>query len=132
MADNEGGAAVKQFTTLCLAAAVFAASALASACGPVRRDEPHTEALTQPAQDVAAGERLFAYHCYQCHPGGAAGLGPPLNDKPLPVTAIKLQVRKGLGAMPAFNQQQLSDQELGEVVRYLKALRTLEPVARAR
>ena len=95
-------------------------------CGPERRDTPHTEALEDPPGDVAAGERAFAFHCWQCHPGGAAGLGPAINDKPLPVALIKTQVRNGLGTMPAFSQKHIPDAELENIVRYLKALRTLD------
>lgn len=102
------------------------AGVLIIGCGPERRDEPFTEPLAQPPGDVAAGERAFASHCFQCHPGGAAGLGPAINDKPLPVTLIKTQVRQGLGVMPAFGEEHISDEELEEIVRYLKALRTLD------
>ncbi|HJP61658.1 MAG TPA: cytochrome c, partial [Gemmatimonadaceae bacterium] len=58
-----------------------------------------------------------------CHPGGAAGLGPPLNNKPAPAFVIRFQVRHGLGAMPAFDSTQISDADLHAVAEYLKALR---------
>ena len=66
-------------------------------------------------------------HCYQCHPGGAAGLGPGLNDKPLPGFAIKTQVRRGLGAMPAFSPEKISDSDLDNLVAYLVTLRRNDP-----
>lgn len=110
---------------LTVAAAVGLANLLAG-CGPERRDTPHTEPLADPPGDVAAGERAFAAHCWQCHPGGAAGLGPAINDKPLPVALIKTQVRNGLGTMPAFPEKDIDDAELEQIVRYLKALRTLD------
>jgi mono/diheme cytochrome c family protein len=46
-----------------------------------------------------------------------------INDKPLPEFLMKTQVRVGLGAMPSFSREQISDQELDDVVRFLKALR---------
>ena len=94
-------------------------------CGSEHRDEPFTRRLVPDDPRVAAGQQLFSRHCYQCHPGGSAGLGPGMNDKPLPVALMKTQVREGLGTMPAFSKQEISDTELDELIRYLKALRTL-------
>jgi mono/diheme cytochrome c family protein len=105
--------------------AFFAAALLLVGCGPERRGEPITKALDPKDPRVALGHHVFSQHCYQCHPGGAAGLAPAINDKPLPVNLIKTQVRQGLGAMPAFSKQEISDEELDGVVRYLKALRSL-------
>jgi mono/diheme cytochrome c family protein len=50
-------------------------------------------------------------------------LGPAINDKPLPGFLVRLQVRSGLGAMPAFSEQDISPEELHDLVLYLKALR---------
>ena len=108
-----------------LAAACFMALSL-TGCGPKRRDEPFTQRLVPDDPRVAAGQQLFSQHCYQCHPGGSAGLGPGMNDKPLPVSLMKTQVREGLGTMPAFSKQDISDEQLDELIRYLKALRSLK------
>ena len=94
-------------------------------CGSSRRDAPYTAPLSNDDPDVLRGQIVFAAHCYQCHPGGAGGLGPAINDKPLPVFLIKTQVRQGLGAMPAFSEQQISDADLDTIPKYLKALRAL-------
>jgi mono/diheme cytochrome c family protein len=102
---------------------------MAAGCGPQRRGEPITEPLDPKDPRIVLGHRVFSQHCHQCHPGGAAGLGPAINDKPLPVTAIKAQVRQGHFLMPKFSQQEVSDEELDAVVRYLKALRSLDEVA---
>ena len=107
------------------AACLFAATVLSIGCGPSRRGEPVTEPLQSDDPRVALGHRVFSQHCYQCHPGGAAGLGPAINNKPLPVGLMKTQVREGLGLMPAFSKEEISDEELDGVIRYLKALRTL-------
>jgi mono/diheme cytochrome c family protein len=61
--------------------------------------------------------------CNQCHPGGDGGLGPSINAKPLPGFLVRLQVRAGLGAMPGFSEQDISEQELNDLVAYLKILR---------
>jgi mono/diheme cytochrome c family protein len=69
------------------------------------------------------GERVFMEFCQQCHPGGDAGLALALNNKPLPGAAIKLQVRKGVGDMPAFGPDVISDADLEPLVSYIGALR---------
>ena len=111
-----------------IAAAAFACAIVVAGCGPERRREPPSEPFDPHDPQVALGERVFSRHCYQCHPGGASGLGPAINDKPLPVAAIKLQVRQGHFLMPAFSEQEVSDQELEGVVKYLKALRSMRGV----
>jgi mono/diheme cytochrome c family protein len=106
--------------------ATLACAPLFAGCGPERRDEPLTDPLTTDDPRVALGHRVFSQHCNQCHPGGAAGLAPAINDKPLPVNLIKTQVRQGLGTMPAFSEREISEEELDGVVRYLKGLRGLK------
>lgn len=105
-----------------LGCAVVAAGALA-ACGSARRGEPIAGPLWIGSPAAAHGQEVFMAHCQQCHPTGAAGLGPAINNKPLPGFLIKFQVRHGLGAMPAFPERQIDDAELDDLVAYLKALR---------
>jgi mono/diheme cytochrome c family protein len=62
---------------------------------------------------------VFAEHCQQCHPNGAAGLGPSLNDKPIPGFLIKLQVRSGLGEMPAFGPDRIGDLDLDALTDFV-------------
>jgi mono/diheme cytochrome c family protein len=95
-------------------------------CSSARREEPIKGALKVEDKQVAAGQRAFMAHCHQCHPGGRAGLGPAINNKPLPGFMIKLQSRIGLGAMPGFSSAELSDEDLDMIVVYLKALRKHE------
>ncbi|MBZ0158093.1 MAG: cytochrome c [Alphaproteobacteria bacterium] len=101
---------------------LFLAMVLAG-CGSARRGEPLTGAF-EPQNEVAArGQLVFMKYCNQCHPKGEAGLGPSLNNKPLPGFLMKFQVRNGLGAMPSFPPSHISDQELDDLIAYLKALR---------
>jgi mono/diheme cytochrome c family protein len=88
-----------------------------------RRGEPLYGPLAITSAAVENGQRVFMRECHQCHPGGEAGLGPAINDKPLPGFLIKLQVRRGIGAMPAFSQNEISPQELDNLVQFLKELR---------
>ena len=105
--------------TVCGSAAIVACSA--------RRGEPFTGAAPAGDSRVENGRIMFMQNCHKCHPGGEAGLGPSINDKPLPEFLMKTQVRVGLGAMPSFHQQKISGRDLDDLIRYLKALRGQSP-----
>jgi mono/diheme cytochrome c family protein len=92
-------------------------------CGSARRSEPLVGAFTPASAAIERGERVFMANCHPCHPGGEAGLGPALNDKPLPGALIRLQVRAGLGAMPAFAATEIADADLDALLAYLRARR---------
>lgn len=104
-------------TTLVLGLAITLAACSA------RRGEPLYGPLPITITAVENGQQVFMRECHQCHPGGEAGLGPALNDKPLPEFLMKLQVRRGIGAMPAFSPNEISPEELDNLVRFLKELR---------
>jgi len=92
-------------------------------CGTARRGEPISAALDIQEERLLAGRQGFQIHCHQCHPGGEGGLGPAINNKPLPGFLIAFQIRNGLGTMPAFSEEKMSDQQVDDVIHYLKALR---------
>jgi mono/diheme cytochrome c family protein len=95
---------------------------VAAGCS-ARRSEPVAGPPPVASPELARGEIAFDAHCSHCHPGGEKGLAPALNNKPLPGFLIKFQVRHGLGAMPAFSERELEDEELDALVKYMKALR---------
>lgn len=102
----------------------FTAAALILLAGcSARRSEPVAGPFVPSSPVVAQGEIAFDEHCSRCHPGGEKGLAPAINNKPLPGFLMKLQVRHGLGAMPAFSERELPPEELDALVKYLKALR---------
>lgn len=92
-----------------------------------KRGEPFSNDPDRSDPAVARGEVQFSRHCHQCHPFGAGGLGPKLNDKPIPGGVIKLQVRAGLGMMPGFGPDQIDAAELDDLVAYMLALRAQKP-----
>ena len=92
-------------------------------CRGVRRGEPITGPLDTNTLKIQRGQFVFAQHCHQCHPGGEGGLGPGLNNKPAPVWLMKTQVRLGLGVMPRFGDETISDGELDALMAYVIALR---------
>lgn len=107
-----------------LGVAIVGALLLAgTGCGSVRRNMPTAAAAPLPDPKLERGRTAFAERCHKCHPGGEGGLGPALNNKPLPGFLIKTQTRFGLGAMPAFTRQALPPDELDDIVAYLKELR---------
>jgi mono/diheme cytochrome c family protein len=97
--------------------------ALLAACYPTRRSEPLVGAMELRDSHLLSGRLLFDRHCYKCHLEGEGGLAPAMNDKPLPKFLMRLQVRVGLGAMPGFTEQQISDAELDDILNYIVALR---------
>lgn len=102
---------------------VALAAALLAGCATARRGEPFAPAPAIADPVVARGQRVFFAQCHSCHPQGQGGLGPALNNKPLPGFLVKLQVRHGLGAMPRFEASRLPAEDLDALVAYLKALR---------
>lgn len=103
------------------------------ACGESYRGEPLRGPFPTAAASAAdgapseallvEGERVFARYCHQCHPGGAGGLAPAMNNKPAPGWLVALQVRIGMGAMPAFPRERIDENELDALVEYVLALR---------
>lgn len=102
---------------------LIALAVLVTGCGSARRGEPLVGPLPLASEEAKQGQNVFMRNCHQCHPGGEAGLGPALNNKPLPRFMMRYQVRHGLGAMPAFSEQQIDDDELDHLLVYLKKLR---------
>jgi mono/diheme cytochrome c family protein len=93
-----------------------------AACGSARQSEPLTGALVLSSEQ-RRGQVLFHKFCHQCHPHGEAGLGPDINAKPTPQAVIRLQVRSGLGAMPAFPDALIPDQDLDQLLAFVDAQR---------
>jgi mono/diheme cytochrome c family protein len=94
-----------------------------AACGARHRGEPHGPAIRDVVNEQH-GKTLFQKFCYKCHPNGTTGLGPAINNKPLPEFAIKTQIRQGVGAMPSFDHATLSDADVDAIARYVTQLRS--------
>lgn len=106
-----------------LGAPLICVALLLMSCGSARRSEPIKGAAPIVDAQTAHGRLVFMNSCNRCHPGGEAGLGPAINDKPLPEFLMKTQIRAGLGAMPSFPTSELSDGDVDAVIAYLKAIR---------
>src|SRR5580704_3142821 len=83
------------------------------------------------AQNAENGKRVFVRDgCYECHgyagQGTIAGarLAPPV----LNAQGMIRYIRKPAGAMPAFTDKVLSDQEVNDIYAYLKTIPAPKPV----
>jgi mono/diheme cytochrome c family protein len=114
---------VKPFQNLSLLQLVLLVSTLTFAGCSARRGEPLYGLLPITNAAVKMGQQVFMRECHQCHPAGEAGLGPAINDKPLPGFLMRFQIRNGLGAMPAFSQNDINPEELDNLLAYLSELR---------
>lgn len=77
-----------------------------------------------PPGDATSGREIYATNCAQCHgstgAGGVAGAGawtPPVIH--YDGVAIAEAIRVGPFEMPRFGEEQISDQEVGDVVAFL-------------
>ena len=83
------------------------------------------------AQNAENGKRVFVRDgCYECHgyagQGTIAGarLAPPV----LNAQGMIRYIRRPAGAMPAFTDKVLSDQEVNDIYAYLKTIPAPKPV----
>ena len=82
-------------------------------------------ANAQPMGDAAAGKALWDndLRCKDCHGGVAEGaFGPDLAGRGLNYAQVHQAVRKPWGIMPAFVDEQVSDQELANLAAYFASL----------
>ncbi len=82
------------------------------------------EIPTPPPGDAARGREVYAANCAQCHgstgAGGVAGAGawtPPVVDRS--DVAIAEAIRVGPFEMPRFGEEQITDQEIGDVAAFM-------------
>ncbi|WP_424494081.1 c-type cytochrome [Salinimicrobium sp. GXAS 041] len=87
------------------------------------KTKPYAEVVIMPTEDLQKGRILFDNYCASCHPEAMSGVGLAIINKPLPKALIKFQIRNGIGLMPAFNEEQLSDEQVDNIADYLKYLR---------
>lgn len=99
------------------------AISIAGCIGRARKSEPLAGPTVLDRAAEQRGQLVFMEYCNQCHPNGAAGLGPGINDLRLPTPMIELKVRTGHPLMPAFPAKVISPDELDDLVQYLMAMR---------
>ena len=82
---------------------------------------------TPPAGNAQSGKKLYERDgCWECH--GWAGQGgrdgARLADTALSAAQLTRYVRKPTGAMPAYIDKVITDQELADIWTYLKSMPT--------
>ena len=115
-------AVMKKETIWLIISILFLTGAKVSSCS-TPKTAPYTEVVEMPNEDLKNGRILFNNHCATCHPEGLSGVGLAIINKPLPKALIKFQIRNGIGLMPAFNEDKLSDSEVDNIADYLIYLR---------
>jgi cytochrome c5 len=83
------------------------------------------EASQQSRSTNLTGEQVFIRSCNTCHPSGRKGMGPSLEtmDKDFPTDqALKQMIRTGKGIMPPQPKATINDDELNNLVVYLRRL----------
>lgn len=72
------------------------------------------------------GEQLFIRSCNTCHPGGNKGFGPSLENVAehfADDAKLRAFLRKGKGMMPAQTKDTINDQEMDELIAYVRNLK---------
>ena len=110
--------------------AVLLLALLAAACARAPRlSEPFAGPFAAPEKPVERGRVVYLQNCYRCHQdSGEGGLGPPITSR-LARATLKLELRHGFGAMPAFDETRMSDLQLDDLNAYWDALRRPRTVA---
>ncbi len=106
-----------------IAMLLLVTSTVCGACASSARRRPPLAPPPTLSEQADAGQVAFMEKCNRCHPGGEAGLAPALNDKPFPSFLKRFQIRHGLGVMPHFSEEELSDPDLQAILKYLEALK---------
>lgn len=95
----------------------------------IRRIDEMQKAKQRREQQMTtdlSGQQIFVRSCNSCHPSGKAGMGPALDKlaEHFPGDEkLKKFIRQGVGAMPPQPKEVLDDQELENLVAYLRALK---------
>ncbi|QHD69526.1 cytochrome c [Sphingobium yanoikuyae] len=96
---------------LALGALPFMATALIAGA-------PKQKPVLNSASGSATGQMTFDRVCGRCH---TTNVGPEIRGRQLPADYIKMVVRHGNAAMPAFTQAQLDDKALDSVAQLVAA-----------
>jgi mono/diheme cytochrome c family protein len=87
-----------------------------------------------PGGNAENGKKLFtAYGCYECHGTvGQGGTGPRIAPATISLSTLLRYVRQPSGQMPPYTAKVATDQELVDILEYLKSIPPPAPVASVR
>lgn len=78
------------------------------------------DAIAHATSTPRSPEQVYASTCGYCH---GHNVGPIILGENIPAETVTAFVRKGQGAMPAFRQTEISDQELKALSDWIEASR---------
>lgn len=90
---------------------------------------PMVTAPTEQPANMSRGGDVYTQQCAACHgPAGTGGFAPALNSAEFRQTyasdaAIADLVRAGKGVMPALGAAKLSDEDMADLIAYLRSLK---------
>jgi len=94
---------------------------------PERPIGPVLAPVNASATDIERGEALYRSKCYGCH-AVEAHVGPSLTSaasvlRDAQGELLIAAVRGGRALMPAFSEDMLSDEELADIIAYIRSLK---------
>ena len=92
-----------------------------AACGETTPPPLPTPTPLSPA--LTRGADVYARYCQVCHPNGKQGVGPALIASPLSDAEIATLVRQGKANMPAYDPTVISDEDLQNLIAYVRSLK---------
>ncbi|MFW6067292.1 MAG: c-type cytochrome [Myxococcota bacterium] len=112
----------------------FIAAILAVGCGGGTAPPAEGDVLARyegpiRSDDVALGEQVMKRVCRGCHDG--SGATPVLEGLGATPGQVRMQVREGIGKMPAIGERKVSDPELEALLAFMVTIdgvRPAEPV----
>ena len=90
--------------------------------GYYRRGEAIGRPVIVSQVNQLRGQIVYNRECHHCHQGGEGGLGPALL-RLAPGPILRTQIRLGIGTMPGFSHDEISKEELDDLIAYLRTSR---------
>lgn len=115
--SSERTAALATPTGAATAPTTSGTSATGSGAGPTAQ----TAAENAAGGAIQNGKVVYNKFCNGCHPNGKAGVGPAITG--VSEGSIKTTIRQGKGGMPGFGEGQISEEQLAELLAYVKSLK---------
>jgi mono/diheme cytochrome c family protein len=125
---NELQHVTRGFASLLVVLATVAVAGCSQASATTATNPEEAGAVAAVASgDATAGQAVFAKTCDRCHSNANAGMGPALygaqfSSRYPDDAGVAGVIRRGKGGMPAFSTAQLSDQDMEDVIAYLRGL----------
>ncbi len=107
------------------AASLISALVLAACDNDTSGSATQTTVTPAVVSGQTRGETVYMRYCNVCHPGGGRGSGPSLIEAAPRWSddRIRAIVRQGEKRMPPFSASSISDDDLTDLVAYIRTLK---------